>query len=333
MIDYNLDTYRKWLSENVRLTNAFSPESLKELTLHILMGRNYRLLTESSVQDRLFTTYIWLSDVVASAKSIHGKNWRKELLKDLQAKKKTREQRDLLYWLLGTTAKGAVNLGISKEDYPMVLSEMINHCSELFERIGKAHEIDSAWLLMMAGSATLNIRGSHKSKNGKHLEKVFIRALLTILGFEQDKNFWMNIQRDKEVEREADAEITTKRGRLRIEVGLIAEGNQEVVEDKIGRVGRNGIILFDKIGNKSRIHDTAANAMVKLVQIRGNQPLIEVYRHIQPMVEFELIQPPSLEEDLRERIDALPISIFTIEKHGEKVNKASKRAEYKYTPK
>lgn len=324
MIEYSIDTYRKWLSENVKLSNAFSPESLRELTFHVLMGRNYRLLTEANTKDKLFTTYMWLSDVFESAKSIHGKNWQVELLKDLQSKKRTPEQKDLVHWLLGTTTKGAVNLGIPKEDYPNVLSEMIDHCTQLFQNLGRPDQIDRAWLFMMAGSATLNIRGSEKSSIGKKLEKVFIRALLTILGFEQETNFWVNIQRDKEVEREADAEIKTKRGRLRIEVGLIAEGNQEVVEDKIGRVGRNGIILFDKIGTKSRIHDTAVNAMVKLIQIRGNQPLVEVHRHVKDLVDFKLNEPPVLEKDLKKVIDALPVSIFTIEKNDAKSKKVAR---------
>lgn len=103
----------------------------------------------------------------------------------------------------------------------------------------------------MAGSATLNIRGSQKSKVGKHFERILIKGLLSLLGFKKNENFWMNVGRDLKVEREADAEVESKRGRIRIEVGLIAAGNQEVIEDKIGRVGRNGIILFDKLGAKN----------------------------------------------------------------------------------
>lgn len=328
MIDYNLDGYRRWLSENVRLTNAFSPESLKEITHHILMGRNYRLLTETNTKDKLFTTYMWLTDVVESAKKAHGRTWKEELLKDLQSIRKTPEQKDLLHWLLGTTTKGAVNLDIVESEYSTVLSEMITHYTALLQKLDRANSIDNAWLFMMAGSATLNIRGSAKSTVGKQLEKVFVRALLTILGFEQNRSFWMNIQRDGEVERETDAEIATRRGRLRIEVGLIAQGNQEVVEDKIGRVGRNGVILFDKIGSRSRIHDTASGAGVKLIQIRGNQPLLEMYRHVQPLVDFQLTEPPSLESDMRERINALPLALFSIEnlKRKSKNGETSKEA-------
>ncbi|MBN2010308.1 CfrBI family restriction endonuclease [candidate division KSB1 bacterium] len=73
----------------------------------------------------------------------------------------------------------------------------------------------------------------------------------------------MNIERDLEVDREADAEVESRRGRLRIEVGLIASGNQEVIEDKISRVGRNGIILFDILGSRTRVYQTAENNGVK----------------------------------------------------------------------
>lgn len=314
MVDYKIETYRKWLAENVKLTNAFSPTSLRELTIHLLMGRNYRLLTENNTKEKLLTTYVWVSDVVKSAQSEYGKEWKQGILNELlTTKKPSPEQQNILHWLLGTTVKGKVNLSITKKDFTDVLNELVSYCNTLFANIGRKDELDNAWLFMMAGSATLNIRGSDKSKIGKQLEKVFLKSLLTMLGFEQNVNFWMNIQRDKEIERETDAEIQTRRTRTRIEVGLIAPGNQEVVEDKIGRVNRNGIIIFDKVGKNSKIHQTAINAGVKLVQIRGNQPLVEIYRHVQPLVDFSLISPPTLEGDIRDKINALPESIFTIE--------------------
>src|SRR5690606_38623139 len=100
--------------------------------------------------------------------------------------------------------------------------DLVQHINSLFNDIGRANDIDQAWLLMMAGAATLNIRGSDKSKVGKQLEKVIVKASLTILGLIENENFWMNIDRDNEVDRETDAEIQTRRGRVRMEVGLIA---------------------------------------------------------------------------------------------------------------
>lgn len=313
-MNYNIEQYRGWFEQNVRLSNAFSVESLKDITHHILMGRNYRLITENNTKSKLLFTYAWLSDIVDNAKAEYGVNWKESLLEDLiNTKRKTPEQKNLLHWLLGLTAKTTVNLGITSDEFPAVMSQLIDHVTNLFNTIGKEDKVDEAWLLMMAGSATLNIRGSDKSKVGKSLERVLIRAALTILGLEHGTTFWTNIQRDLEVDRESDAEIQTTRGRIRVEVGLISSGNQEVTEDKIGRVGRNGIILFDKVGSRTRIYDTAERHGVKLIQIRNNQPLVEIYRHISPLVNFEVIEPPTTEQDIRDAVNNLPEDLFTLE--------------------
>ena len=66
-MNYNLDEYRQWLTENITLTDAYSPESLRILTFHLLMGRNYRLITEKNTKDKLLFTYLWLSDIVKEA--------------------------------------------------------------------------------------------------------------------------------------------------------------------------------------------------------------------------------------------------------------------------
>ncbi len=312
-MNYQLAEYHDWFEKNVSLTNAFSIESLKNLTFHILMGRNYRLITENNTKSKLLFTYTWLSDIVSNAKKDYGENWKHELANDLlNIRRKTQEQKNLLYWLLGLTAKTSVNLGVSQADIPDVMTQLIEHVSTLFRAIGREDKIDEAWLLMMAGSATLNIRGSDKSKVGKILEKVLIRAALTILGLEHGTTFWTNIQRDLEVDREADAEIQTQRGRIRVEVGLISSGNQEVTEDKIGRVGRNGIILFDKVGSRTRIYETAERNSVKLIQIRNNQPLIEIHRHIVPLVSYQLNEPPETEELIRTAVNNLPDDVFSI---------------------
>lgn len=315
-MNYNLDEYRHWLSNNITLTDAYSPASLRMLTLHLLMGRNYRLITERNTKDKLLLTYLWLSDIVSQAKEEFGDNWQSRLVEDiLGTRRRTPEQNNLLYWLIGLTAKTSVNLGVTVADVPEVMSDLISHVQELFESIDRGNSINDAWLLMMAGSATLNIRGSEKSKIGKVLEKVLIRATLSILGLEEGVNFWINIDRDLEVDREADAEIATNRGRIRVEVGLISSGNQEVTEDKISRVGRNGIILFDKVGQRTRIYQTAERHSVKLVQIRNNQPLIEIYRHIRPLVgnNIDLIEPPTLETRISDLLNELPDAVFTIE--------------------
>ena len=312
-IDYNLEPYRNWLEENTSLTDPFSPQALRDMVYHILMGRNYRLLTEPNTKGRLFATFFWLSKVQESAIDNYGDDWIKRLTEDLvSTDKKPEELKNLLLWILGLTNKTSVNLGLDKNDYVEIVIETIGHFNELFDRIDSDFKND-AWLLLMAGSATLSIRGSQKSKVGKQVERIFLKAILTILGFELDNTFWMNVERDLEVEREADAEVQSRRGRIRIEVGLIAQGNQEVVEDKIARVGRHGIILFDKLGNKSRVYQTAERAQVKLIQIRNGNPLLEVYRHLQPLVDFELNEVHEEDPDqIRDLVNDLPDELFRI---------------------
>ena len=310
-MDYIIDTYKNWLDSNIMLADAFSAQSLKTLTTHMLMGRNYRLITENNTKGKLMLTYLWLIDIVQNAKNDYGNNWQKELLDDLMnMRRKTPEQKNLMHWLIGLTAKTSVNLGVSKEDLPEFLSDVSSHMNQLFSSIGRQEDIEAAWLLMMAGSATLNIRGSDKSKIGKQLEKALIRACLCILGLKENENFFLNLQRDTEIERETDAEVITRRGRIRVEIGLISSGNQEVTEDKIGRVGRNGVIIFDKVGNRTRIYDTAGRHEVKLIQIRNNQVLMELYRHLRPLVTTELDAPPELEGDIHNAVFSLPDEIF-----------------------
>ncbi len=315
-MNYNIEQYRRWIEENITLTDAYSPQSLRILTHHLLMGRNYRLITEKNTKDKLLFTYLWLSDIVSEAQREFGENWQSELVENLfSTRNKTPEQNNLLYWLIGLTAKTSVNLGVKKEDIPSVMSDLLNHVRTLFNQIGRNEQINDAWLLLMAGSATLNIRGSEKSKIGKVLEKVMVRAMLSMLGLEENVNFWTNIQRDLEVDREADAEIATNRSRIRVEVGLISSGNQEVIEDKISRVGRNGVILFDKVGNRTRIYPTAERHSVKLIQIRNNNPLLELYRHIQPLVGIPIIEPPVNENDIMESLSRLPDSVFRVDQN------------------
>lgn len=310
-MDYKIEQYNQWLEQTISLTNAFSEESMRTMAFHVLMGRNYRLITENNTKSKLALTYIWLSDVVDSAKAAYGDDWKNQIVRDLDGmRRRSKEQKNLLLWLLGLTKKTADNLSIEKSELPQVMEDLQTHLKTLLTRIDRYEDMDRAWLLMMAGSATLNIRGSDKSRVGKALEGVILRSMLGILGLREGSDFWMNIDRDEMVERETDCEIRTRRGRIRVEVGLIASGNQEVVEDKINRVGRHGVVLFDKVGSNTRIYSTAESHGVKLIQIRGNQPLVEMYRHLLPLVDFPLRTPPETEDAIRQAIDALPAALF-----------------------
>ena len=311
MMTIEIINYRKWLEDNVRLEDPFSQSSLRVMMEALLLGKNYRLLTEKNTKERLFTTYAWLLKAYNVAKSVHGNNWQIKLLEDLSdLKKKGPSEKNLTLWLLGLTKKTSDNLDINSSDRVEFLKETIKYCDELFSRIGNKDQMDEAWLLLMAGHATLNIRGSQKACIGKTVEKIFAKTAFTLLGFEMDKNVWVDVGRDNEVGREADVECESKRGRIRTEVCLIASGNQEVIEDKISRVGTNGIVICDRLGAKTRVYDTAMEKKVKLIQIRNNQPLLEMYDYLNSRCSFDLVKPPSTESEVKQALDALPDEFF-----------------------
>lgn len=311
----DFDTLANWLQNNVILSDSESSQSLRIMTHHILMGKNYRHLTEQRTKDKLILTYVWLYDLVTKAKNQLGHHWQQKLIDELQSRNcKPKEIKNLMYWLVGLTDKTCTNIGESLDTTPNVMRDLLSHVKTLLIDIDREESIDMAWMMLMSGSATLNIRGSEKSFNGKRLEKVIIRSILAILGLTENKHYWINIDRDEEVDRETDAEIQTRRTRIRVEVGLIAPGNQEVIEDKISRVGRNGIVIFDKVGKNSRIQNTADKATVKLIQLRNNQPLKAVYQHIKPLMDIKLNTPPETSNDIKKAIMALPEDIFIVGK-------------------
>jgi len=312
-IEYKLRQYKKWLRENITLSDPFSPTALRNLTYSLLLGGNYRLLTEHNTKGQLVATFLWLSALQKEAKKQHGSDWLQALFDDVYSKKKkSKELKVLLSWVMGLTNKTVHNLGLKPDDLPTFFQETVTYINQLLENVNKKRFKDEAWLMMMAGSATLAIRGSKKSQIGKRFEGVFLRSLLSILGFTENESFWMNVGRDLEVEREADAEVESKRGRIRIDIALIAEGNQEVIEDKIARVGRNGIVIFDILGAQSQVYQTAENNGVKLIQLRNCDPLLDVYHHLRSLVRFDLNEPPRTPQTIQQAVNALPDDIFTV---------------------
>jgi len=310
----NYEVYRQWLRENISLTELDSPSALRKLTLYLWLGRNYRIITEENTRDKLLITYAWLMDLYNRAHKKYGDKWQQGVLDQLLTlETPSSEEVNLAYWLLGLTRKTAQNLDIPLDQFPEFLQEAISHCNTLFAGQEYATYRDQAWLFLSAGAATLNIRGSQKSFVGKAAEKVFLKASLSLLGLEHGRDFRTALPSDKEVLRETDAEVETKRGRIRIDMGLIAEGNPEVISDKINRVGRNGIVIFDKIGARARVvYETASQSSVKLIQIRHNQPLFELYRHLAPLVKVPLKKPPSAESKLEQKLNNLPDAIFKL---------------------
>jgi len=311
-LDIGANRYRQWLEHNVTLTELTSPTSLRRLVLHLLLGKNYRIITEVNTKRKLLITYAWLIDVYQRARKECGEKWQEELFNQLHGmNSRSPEERNLLYWLVGLTSKTAQNLDVSIEELPAFMKETLEYFNALFIGEDYSDYQEQAWLLVMAGAATLNIRGSQKSTVGKALERVFLRASLSVLGLEYERHFWTGIPSDIEVGRQTDAEVETRRGRIRIDIGLIAEGNPEVITDKVSRVGRNGVVIFDKIGSRAQVvYQNAEQMAVKLIQIRHNQPLLELYRHLSPLVPVQLKQPPGDESGLKRLVDRLPDTLF-----------------------
>ncbi len=171
-------------------------------------------------------------------------------------------------------------------------------------------ELRETALLFWCGAATLTIRGSHKAKIGKSLEKAIARAVLTIIGLDElNGDFRLSIGADQEIARETDAEVRTTRGYVRMEVGLIGVGNSEVVGDKVGRMNRHSIILVDKLPQNSTAYRTAEHQGVRLIELRNNHASEEVRQHLAAL--NVSVQEDSITvREVEERVLKMPLSAF-----------------------
>lgn len=277
----------------------------RQIVAALFQGYNYRLYTEGQTRNQLLDAYRRLAGIRQSLPDSAGyEEWMAAIRAELD-----RGGNDLAWWLLGLTYKTARNLGISRDERPDYLEEIARHVQEAAENSPDL-SFDDAMLMVWAGAATLTIRGSRKSSTGKRLERAFLRAGLAILGLQEGTDFWLNMQRDAEVAREIDGEIASRRGRIRVELGLIEQGNQEVIEDKITRVGPGGIVIFDQIGPRSNARQTAENNQVCFIQIRNGNPLAELYDFLKDRVNLTLAEPPLDAESIVAAVNRLPDEVF-----------------------
>ena len=278
---------------------------VRQIVSALFQGYNYRLYTEGQTRSQLLDAYRQLIAIRQRLPSNAGYDkWMAAVHGELD-----QAGTDLAWWLLGLTNKTAQNLGVRREDRLDYLEEIAQHVKDASEGLPEL-SFDDAMLMIWAGAATLTIRGSRKSSAGKTLEGAFLRAGLTILGLEDGVDFWRNMQRDVEVPREIDVEIASRRGRIRVEMGLIERGNQEVIEDKIERVGPGGIVIFDHIGPRSNARQTAENRQVCFIQIRNNRPLTELYAFLNDRVSRTLVEPPHDSEGIVAAVEQLPDGLF-----------------------
>lgn len=283
--------------------DPFTPRGTREATARILSGHNYRLFYNRATRLELISTYREL----ASLARLHSHNldvWKSHIRQLLTTGNK--EVQQMRQWLIGLTRKTATNLGLRTDDYVPFFEEMM---ADIESSVSSKSEIRETALLLWCGAATLTIRGSHKARIGKILERSIARAALTTIGLQENKNFRLNIEADQEVDRQTDAEVRTPRGAVRVEVGLIGEGNPEVIADKVGRMNRGSIILMDKIPAKSNAYRTAELRGVKLIQLRKNNAVEEMRVHLSTLqvpvttIEIEI-------ESVEQHVLQMPEEIF-----------------------
>ena len=282
-----------------------SAEGVRQIVAALFQGYNYRLYTEGQTRNQLLDAY---QQLIAVRQCLPADARHTEWMAAVRAAL-DESGNDPAWWLLGLTNKTAQNLGIRRDERLNYLEEVANHVREVTENAPDV-SFDDAMLMLWAGTATLTIRGSRKSTAGKTLERAFLRAGLTILGLEEGTDFWLNMQRDAEAPQEIDVEIASRRGRIRVEMGLIERGNQEVIEDKITRVGTGGMVIFDQIGPRSTARQTAENHQVGFIQIRNNRPLTEIYGFLNGKVPKALAEPPSDADGIVAAVGELPDELF-----------------------
>lgn len=283
--------------------DPFEPESMRQAVSKILTGTNYRLFHEPITRAKLISTYAELSKL-AHSHAGDDAAWRAEL----EAMLADPQTGPLRQWLLGLTKKTAQNLEVKVSDYPRVFDQVM---SEL-EDCPPGLETRGAALLLWSGAATLTIRGSAKARIGKALERACTAATLTAIGLRPEEHYWLDIAADDEVDRQIDAEVATTRGRVRIEVGFIGIGNPEVIGDKVGRLDRNGVVMFDTLPASSSMWETARRRGVRLIPMRNNHPVEELRQHLGPLGAAVQGDPISVEQ-VEQRIMAMPLTRFAPE--------------------
>jgi hypothetical protein len=325
-IDLDLEGLRKRL---ITAGSIYSAAEVRKIVLTILLGKNYRRLTESATSLAISCYMNWILSVCHKARIAYGEEWLEKLQELCSATKRSQETKWLRVWLMGLALKTCQNLGIKVGEYPDYLKRVKLFSDTLSKEQAYATSIqlyangltpallstdDSVWLLQVAGAAVLTIRGSKKSAVGKLLEKAIAKACLKALGLKEGDNFQLNLAADNEVDREIDAEIETRRGKVRVDVALIGPGNQEVPEDKLSRVGRNGIVLVDKLGPKSKVPGNAAKHGVHLIMIQNHLPLSDLYNYLFNLMPegVTLKKPPTEPKKIEQLLNKLPDEVFYV---------------------
>lgn len=325
-----------WMTE--RLGVSLKPETVREIVKDLLTGGNYRSSTEGYTKELLIIYYTWLLEICRRYKAEYGKGWKKELYDQSHSLPLSHEAGKLVNWFVAFGEKTRSNCGVKKAELPEYFEEFfgaiettLDNRPDEFPRIefslltegakdsfNLKHE-ELLWILATAGAMTLSLRGSQKSFWGNRIETAFLRTVLTLLGLEEDKNFWLDVRGDDESEfwRQVDAEVQSCEGndrvnRIPIEYGLIGEGNPEISADKMGRVGRRGgIVIVDKLNEDSKAYQNAIQEGAKVIVLRDNEKiLLEIYEFLSTRCPVELVSPPGTVEEVERKISELPLGFF-----------------------
>ena len=301
----------------VGVADASGPDGLREMVKFLLLGKNYRLLSERDAARNLVARLAGVMDFVDGAEKEFGPVWPEELSRRIADDDLNADERATLTWLCGMAKKTAENLGVSEsEELKRHFAETARVVSETLGETGKAR-VGRATMLMMGGAAMLFVRGSVKSKVGKRLEGAFLRSCFSLLGLD-DSQYRVTVEADSAADREVDAEVYCfERLIQRFELGLIEKGNPEILSDKVSRVGRDGIVVFDRVSPKAGLWKIAETQGVHLVQIRNNRPLTQIC-HLMQRHKLKdgvvLTKPPEDEDAIVRAVDALPDHVFSAEK-------------------
>lgn len=302
-------------------------ETVRDFTLDVFMGRNFRNATEMITRRRISTLNLGLLQLYLEGLE-RWPNFLERLpyvaARNIELGGMSKGERWLNHWILGLTDKAFQNVLRDDPDAVEEYAEQyIRTCEktaeerkddigELEGEIGLAsqsrHDLDwktMAHLKNAVGASTLTIRGSDKSTFGKLFEKLILGPLLHVLDFKyvhsgkvsgQEGVYWLS---STNVHRESDATLVYKDGvAFRFDIGFIGRGNPEIILDKVTRfqnrmeLGQEEyhlrtVVIADRVGDKSRVKELAKQANGYVVTMDSPYWPRQVAEHLDELYGFE----------------------------------------------
>ncbi len=243
------DSMRNLLSANgIETIRQLGMDSIRNVILDILSGKNLRSVTESLTRRRIAA--LNLAMVSLFLKGTTELDQFVERLPDLAAdtyrdRTYSEDERNLAQWILGLTNKAYQN--VLRSDLSLV-SEYKDVYVEACQEVIARHEQEYGEL------AGLDFTPSLPPEQ---------REFDTL----PERVFWLSSRKDED--READATLIYGPGQgIRFDIGFIGVGNSEITKDKTTRFRRNAqiagedfymatIIIVDRLGERSKVAELA----------------------------------------------------------------------------